>query len=318
VKEKTGSLRYKAGVRMSGQILLTLTNAMQAAWRFILTIKLADIVDIAIISFVIYKLLGLIRATRAGQLAKGLLLFFIVLWASSFLELNVVNFILNRAVELGLLSLVIIFQPELRRALEQVGSSRLRNFLKHPNEPKETEHAITHTVTALTQLSKERKGALIVFERKSILDDIIKTGVFLDAAVSAELLENIFYPKTPMHDGAVIIRNGRVVGAGCMLPMSGNNNLSRELGMRHRAGIGMSEHSDAVVAIVSEETGSISVAMDGMLKRHLAPETVEKLLRNELLPVKQEIRSKVSLGTIGRFFLELIHAKKRSGNNVSK
>jgi diadenylate cyclase len=161
---------------MSGQILSTLTGALQVAWRFILTVKLADILDIAIISFVIYKLLGLIRATRAGQLAKGLLLFFIVLWGSSFFGLNVVNFILNRAVELGLLSLVIIFQPELRRALEQVGSSRLRNFLPHTNAPKETEHAIINTVTALTQLSKAREGALIVFERKTNLDDIIKTG----------------------------------------------------------------------------------------------------------------------------------------------
>jgi diadenylate cyclase len=136
--------------------------------------------------------------------------------------------------------------------------------------------------------------------------------------VTAELLENIFYPKTPMHDGAVIIRNGRVEGAGCMLPMSGNNNLSRELGMRHRAGIGISEHSDAVVAIVSEETGSISVAMDGMLKRHLAPETMEKLLRNELLPPEQDNKAKLNLGSLGRIFLELIHAKKRSGDNVSK
>ena len=155
----------------------------------------------------------------------------------------------------------------------------------------------------------------MVFERKTPLDDIIKTGTVLDCSVSSELLKNLFWNKAPLHDGAVIVRNGRIVGAGCVLPLSGNTNLSKDLGMRHRAGIGMSENSDAVVAIVSEETGSISVAVGGMLKRHLAPETLERLLRNELLPEREndEAASKFKLGNLLRFG----KGKKQDGNENS-
>ena len=150
------------------------------------------------------------------------------------------------------------------------------------------EIAIEETVKAYVSLSKDKVGALMVFERKTMLDDVLKTGVAMDARITAELLKNLFWNKAPLHDGAVIVRSGRIIGAGCMLPMSGNVNLSRDLGMRHRAGIGISETSDAVVAIVSEETGSISVAINGMLKRHLTPETLEKLLRSELAPDVEE------------------------------
>ena len=167
-------------------------------------------------------------------------------------------------------------------------------FVQPPEAAHDIDSAISQTVEAYTSLSKDKVGALMVFERANLLDEVIKTGTALDCAVSSELLKNLFWNKAPLHDGAVIVRNGRIVGAGCMLPLSGNTNLSRDLGMRHRAGIGMSEHSDAVVAIVSEETGSISVAVGGMLKRHLAPETSgwragvparysfrDELLRNE-------------------------------------
>ena len=172
--------------------------------------------------------------------------------------------------------------------MEQVGSSRIGEvFSGRQSTPDELEKAITQTVEAYAALSKSKTGALMVFERKNMLDDAIRTGTALDTVVNSELLKNIFWNKAPLHDGAVIVRGGRIVGAGCMLPMSGNVNLSRDLGMRHRAGIGASEQTDAVVAIVSEETGSISVAVNGMLKRHLAPETLERLLRNELLPEKE-------------------------------
>ena len=154
------------------------------------------------------------------------------------------------------------------------------------------EQAIEQTVVACTELSKSRTGVLIVFERKIPLDDLVRSGTTLDAAVSGELLKNIFFVKAPLHDGAVIIRDGRVLGAGCMLPLSRNVNLSRDLGMRHRAGIGVSESSDAVVVIVSEETGSISVALGGMLKRHLKPETLNQLLCNELIPEPEEENEK--------------------------
>ena len=168
--------------------------------------------------------------------------------------------------------------------MERVGSSRLGLvFSANKSSPMDLEFAIAQTTAAYADMSRDKVGALMVFERQNLLDDVIKTGTALDCAVSSELLKNIFWNKAPLHDGAVIVRDGRIVGAGCMLPLSGNVNLSRDLGMRHRAGIGMSEHSDAVVVIVSEETGSISAAVGGMLKRHLAPETLERLLRNELL-----------------------------------
>ena len=251
-------------------------------------IGIFDIIDILIMAFIIYKLIMLIRRTSSGAVAKGILVLIVALWASSLLQLNTVNFLLGRVVEWGVVALVVIFQPEIRRFLEQMGRTSLGQVFTHAEERNELDGAITQTVEAYASLSKSKTGALMVFERKNMLDDAIKTGTALDCSVSAELLKNIFWNKAPLHDGAVIVRGGRIVGAGCMLPMSGNVNLSRELGMRHRAGIGASEHTDAVVAIVSEETGSISVAVGGMLKRHLAPETLERLLRNELMPEKEQ------------------------------
>ena len=242
------------------------------------TIRLSDLVDIAILSIVIYKLLWMVRKTSSGRVLRGIMIVVVAIWASA-----ESSFVLNRVVEYAILVLVILFQPEIRRFLERVGSSRMSKvFVQPPEAAHDIDSAISQTVEAYTSLSKDKVGALMVFERANLLDEVIKTGTALDCAVSSELLKNLFWNKAPLHDGAVIVRNGRIVGAGCMLPLSGNTNLSRDLGMRHRAGIGMSEHSDAVVAIVSEETGSISVAVGGMLKRHLAPETLDRLLRNEL------------------------------------
>lgn len=250
-------------------------------------IGIFDIIDILIMAFIIYKLIMLVRRTSSGAVAKGVLVYIVALWISSF-GLNTVNFLLGKLVEWGGVALVVIFQPEIRRFLEQMGRTNIGKVFTHAEERNELDGAITQTVEAYAALSKSKTGALMVFERKNMLEDAIKTGTALDCSVSAELLKNIFWNKAPLHDGAVIVRGGRIVGAGCMLPMSGNVNLSRELGMRHRAGIGASEHTDAVVAIVSEETGSISVAVGGMLKRHLAPETLERLLRNELMPEKEQ------------------------------
>ena len=247
-----------------------------------------DLIDILIMAFIIYKVIMFIRRTSTGAVAKGILLLLVALLVSGALQLNTVNFLMGRIVEYGALALVILFQPEIRRFLEQMGRTNLGEVFTHAEERNELDSAITQTVEAYTSLSKSKTGALMVFERKNMLEDAIKTGTALDCSVNAELLKNIFWNKAPLHDGAVIVRGGRIVGAGCMLPMSGNVNLSRELGMRHRAGIGASEHTDAVVAIVSEETGSISVAVGGMLKRHLAPETLQRLLRNELLPERED------------------------------
>ena len=259
-------------------------QALNTAQSYIKTMNVSDFVDIAIMAYVIYRVLLFIRRSRSGQVAKAIVIIFAALGIATIFNLNIISFLLSRAVELGLIAIIIIFQPEMRRLLEKVGSGRITGVFTKEEAPEEMENTIIQTVAAYSAFSKDKVGALIVFERKTLLDDVLKSGTRIDAAVSSELLKNLFWNKAPMHDGAVIIRNGRAESAGCMLPLSGNVNLSRDLGMRHRAGIGMSENSDAVVAIVSEETGSISVAVGGMLKRHLAPETLERLLRKELLP----------------------------------
>lgn len=262
-----------------------LQSLLTTALSYLRLIKVTDVIDMLVVAYVIYKGMALLRKSSAAQVGKAILFIVVTLWVSHQLNLNVVNFVLGKAMELGLLALVIVFQPEIRRFLEQIGSNNFGDFWGLKEVPvTEMETAIRETVAAYTELSKDRVGALTVFERKNRLNVIIESGTMMDATVSGELMKNIFYPKAPLHDGAVVIRNGRLAGAGCMLPLSSNMNLSRDLGMRHRAGIGMSEHSDAIVAIVSEETGAISVASNGRLKRHLAPETLERLLRNELLP----------------------------------
>ena len=276
---------------------------------------ISDVVDIAIMAFLIYKVIMLMRRTNSGAVAKGVLLLLFALGVSTFFHLNTVSYLLQQLMVWGVVALVVIFQPEIRRFLEQMGRTSLGKVFTPEEARNDLDSAITQTVDAYMSLSKSKTGALMVFERKNMLDDAIKTGTALDCTVNAELLKNIFWNKAPLHDGAVIVRAGRIVGAGCMLPMSGNVNLSRELGMRHRAGIGASEHTDAVVAIVSEETGSISVAVGGMLKRHLAPETLERLLRNELLPEREndEAASKFKLGNLLRFG----KGKKQDGNENS-
>ena len=281
----------------------------------VVLVGISDVVDIAIMAFLIYKVIMLMRRTNSGAVAKGVLLLLFALGVSTFFHLNTVSYLLQQLMVWGVVALVVIFQPEIRRFLEQMGRTSLGKVFTPEEARNELDSAITQTVDAYMSLSKSKTGALMVFERKNMLDDAIKTGTALDCTVNAELLKNIFWNKAPLHDGAVIVRAGRIVGAGCMLPMSGNVNLSRELGMRHRAGIGASEHTDAVVAIVSEETGSISVAVGGMLKRHLAPETLERLLRNELLPEREndEAASKFKLGNLLRFG----KGKKQDGNENS-
>ena len=269
-------------------------NTLMDGLPFYVSIHLNDLVDIAILSFVIYKLLWMVRKSSSGRVLKGVGLLLVAMWLSSKFQLIATSFLLNRAVEWGILALVILFQPEIRSFLERVGSSRLAGMFssRYSSKTNDVETAITETVEAYTSMSRDKVGALMVFERQNLLDSVIKTGTALDCAVSAELLKNLFWNKAPLHDGAVIVRNGRIVGAGCMLPLSGNVNLSRDLGMRHRAGIGISEQSDAVVVIVSEETGSIAAAVGGLLKRHLAPETLERLLRNELAVQEDDMEKK--------------------------
>ena len=252
------------------------------------TIRFSDIVDILIVAYLIYNVIMLIRKTNSYRLAQGVLLILIALWLSGVLKLTMFNRILQKTVELGLIALVIIFQPELRRLLERMGSKALPRFGAKPLETLGMDNVISQTIAACTQLSATKTGALIVFERSVTLDEQMRSGINSD--VTAELLKNIFYPKAPLHDGAVVIRDGRIAAAGCVLPLTSNTNLSPDLGTRHRAGIGMSEHSDAVIVIVSEENGGISIDVDGMLKRRLSPDTFEAILRSELGPAEEQQR----------------------------
>ena len=256
------------------------------------TIRFSDIVDILIVAYLIYNIIMLIRKTNSFRLARGILLILIALWLSGVLKLTMFNRILQKTVELGLIALVIIFQPELRRLLERMGSKALPRFGAKPLETLGMDNVISQAIAACTQLSATKTGALIVFERSVTLDEQMRSGTIINSDVTAELLKNIFYPKAPLHDGAVVIRDGRIAAAGCVLPLTSNTNLSPDLGTRHRAGIGMSEHSDAVVVIVSEETGGISIAVDGMLKRRLSAETFEAILRSELLPEEEQQRKR--------------------------
>ena len=283
---------------------------LQSVLAFITMIRISDLVDIGILSFVIYKLMWMVRKTSSGRVLKGIIILLVVMALSSRFHLYGVSYVLNRAVEWGVLALVILFQPEIRRFLERMGGSSLMGgmFPSGHTAASSVESAITETVAAYTTMSRDKVGALMVFERQNLLDDILKTGTELDAGVDSELLKNLFWNKAPLHDGAVIVRNGRIIAAGCMLPMSGNVNLSRDLGMRHRAGIGISEQTDAVAAIVSEETGSISVAVGGMLKRHLAPETLERLLRNELLAEEERPE-----GSAAKQLLSTLRGRSRKG-----
>jgi diadenylate cyclase len=261
--------------------------------NFIQMVTFWDILDIAIIAVIIYNILRFVRKTNAGSVIKGIILLIAVTWLSSLLHLTVVSYLLGTILEIGLFALIVLFQPELRRILEQVGNSKFKGLFGRQIKTQTLESAITQTVLACSDMADSRTGALIVFERNINLDGYIKTGTIIDATPAVELIKNIFYDKAPLHDGAMIIREGRIAGAACMLPLSGNTNISRSLGMRHRAGIGMSERSDAIVVIVSEETGAISVAVDGILKSGLTPDTLERLIRNELMP--QETQKKSSL-----------------------
>jgi diadenylate cyclase len=257
---------------------------MQNIWQQLSRMQWTDFVDIAIVAILIYCIMPLIKTPSTMRIARAVLAVVVIAWLTEVLHLYTLSFILNQFLAVGLLALVILFQPELRRMLDRLGSVRLRGLLGISKPAQELDAVISQTVMACEIMSKERVGALIVFARETPIDEYFKSGTLIDGQVSEQLLRNIFFPKASLHDGAVIIRDGRVAAAGCVLPLSESHRLSADLGTRHRAGVGMSEVSDAVVLIVSEETGTISVAVGGMLKRHLASQTLERLLRNELCP----------------------------------
>ena len=259
-------------------------EAIQSFVHQLTRMQWSDYLDILLVAFLIYKFLPLINNPSTMRIARAVLVVIVIAWATEAAHLYTLSYILNQFLAVGLLAVVILFQPELRRMLDRLGSVRLRNLLGISKPQQEMDGVIAQTVAACEVMSRERVGALIVFAREAQLEEFMRTGTVIDGQVSEQLIRNIFFPKAALHDGAMIIRDGRVAAAGCVLPLSGSDRLSADLGTRHRAGVGISEASDAVVVIVSEETGTISVAVEGMLKRHLASRTLEKLLHNELCP----------------------------------
>ncbi|MBQ0079885.1 MAG: diadenylate cyclase CdaA [Eubacterium sp.] len=257
-----------------------------------------DIIDILLVAFLVYKVLEFIHKTGASQLLKGIGLLILAMILSDAFELHTVNWILKSVVALGAVAILIIFQPELRRALESMGRNQFFNSSSRMAKEK-GKHIVSEIVSAVESFSRDRTGALIVFERQSSLNDIVeKSGTIVDAAITDQILGNIFYEGAPLHDGAVIIKDGRVHAAGCVLPLTGRQEFAKELGTRHRAGLGITEHSDALVLIVSEETGIISMAHDGELERFLDLKTVEKTLLGMFIKNEQKSASNSWFGKI--------------------
>lgn len=240
-----------------------------------------NILDIAVVSLIFYKIYTLIKETRAEQLLKGILLIFLLIPISDTLHLTTLNWILNETITIGVLTIVIIFQPEIRRALEHIGRSTFTEKLTLRDEAVR-DNVVTELVTAVDNLAKEKVGALIILEQKTGLGEVINTGTKIDALVSAALLENIFVVNTPLHDGATVIRDNRVVASGCFLPLTENKSINKQLGTRHRAAIGLSETADALVIVVSEETGTISIAINGKLIRNFDKEKLKNVLMRVL------------------------------------
>lgn len=245
------------------------------------SIGIADIIDILIVSYVIYKVIQLVRGTRAVQLLKGILVVVIAWLLSIWFNLDTLRWMMNQMITVGVVAIIVIFQPELRRALEQIGRGKL--FVRGSLEEESDIHLrINEVIKATNYLSRKKIGALIVFERETGLNDYIESGIAMQATISSELLINTFIPNTPLHDGAVIIKQNQIMAAGCYLPLSENPFISKELGTRHRAAIGMSEVSDAICVIVSEETGQVSLAINGQIVRDIKDESLISKLYEDL------------------------------------
>lgn len=279
-------------------IIQYILNIFESFISVIKTIGISDILDVAIVAFLIYKVMKWSLDTRAGQLIKGVLILAAAYILAAILQLNVLLLIFQKVFEIGLIALVIVFQPEIRRALEQVGRGKIMgkfNFLSFLNFKQDSEEAIEERVSnsieiisnAAVILSSENTGALIIIERETKLGEIIKTGTVINSEPSVELIGNIFFPNTPLHDGAMILRDGKLYAAGCFLPLSQNNEISKQLGTRHRAALGVSETSDCIAIVVSEENGLISVAKNGILTRGYDRDSLYRYLKKELIMEKE-------------------------------
>jgi len=263
-------------------------------WNLFNRSQYKDLIDILIIAFLLYKVFQLTQQTRAGQVFKGFILLIFIGWFSNLLGFQALNWLIGSIINNGAIVLLILFQPELRRALEQIGRGTQKGYLTENQD--EASRIVFEISQCVIGLSRRRVGALIVFEQKTGLKDFIDTGTPLDSKISGPLLANIFEPNTPLHDGAVIIRDERIVAAGCVLSLSDNSSLGRELGTRHRAGLGVTEGTDAIVLIVSEETGIISLAQGGRLTRHLDVDSLNRLLSGMYKQEKKTLRSLLNTG----------------------
>ncbi|WP_341457523.1 diadenylate cyclase CdaA [Garciella nitratireducens] len=252
-----------------------------------LNMRIRDVIDIAIVAYFFYKLMGLIKETRAEQLIKGIIFILLATQLSEWLGLYTINWILKNTLTVGVIAILVVFQPELRRGLERIGRSKFFGNIFEKSSEEQSTGTIDEIIKAVQMLSKDKVGALIVIERETKLGEVIETGIHLDSLVSGELIINTFIPNTPLHDGAMIIRGDRIVASGCFLPLTENQGLSKQLGTRHRAGLGITENSDSVVVIVSEETGIISLAMDGKLSRYLDIQSLRQILIDVLVEKEQ-------------------------------
>lgn len=271
-----------------------INDLLNSIWSTILTFKLVDAIDIIILSYLLFKLIMLVKETRAEQLVKGILLLLGAYFVINLLNLKAMSFLFQIFFQWGILAIIVMFQPELRRALEKVGRTKVKKLVFSSGSDASENKAIwanciDEVVNACTRLSMSKTGALIVFERQTKLGEQIDTGTQIDARVSAEIIENIFVPNTPLHDGALILRDGKIHSAACFLPKPQKEQfISKKLGSRHRAAIGMSEISDAIIVVVSEETGRISVAENGVLVTDLNSITLKNLLTNNLIAEKEK------------------------------
>ena len=254
-----------------------------------------DILDIIIVAGLIYWLVPMLKSTGTGKIARVVVIVLVISWLTELLNLHTLHFIFNQVLTVGLIAIVVLFQPELRRMIDRLSNVKVHKIFGVQEDNQQLVPVIRQTVQACEVMSKERVGALIVFARDTHMGEYIKTGTVIDAQPSEQLIRNIFFPKAALHDGAMIISEGRVLAAGGVLPLTESTRISADLGTRHRAALGMSENTDAVVVVVSEEPGVVSVAVGGMLKRHLAPQTLERLLRSELCPEEPEQNNKMKL-----------------------
>ena len=265
-----------------------MASGIQNFIQTVLRMQWSDYLDIFVVAFLIYNLLPHLKNPNIMKIVRTVTALVLVAWLTDAMQLHTINWILNQLLTIGLLAFVVLFQPELRYMLSHLGDMKIGQLFGFAKPVQEIETIIQQTCMACEIMSRKKVGALIVFARKNPLDEYFKTGTVIQGRVTEQLLRNIFVNKSPLHDGAVIIQDGKIAAAGCVLPVSDSTSLSKDLGTRHRAGVGISEVSDTLTVIVSEENGVISVAIGGVLKRHLTPDTLEKLLRNELCPTEEK------------------------------